>query len=327
MVMRLVAGSGRSGTTWVLDALASANGLRPVFEPLHPLVSPVGRQFAHRCVSADEFRPELEEFLDETINGGRLPLWTKYRTLGRWLAPPASELASVGGLQLFYRRWRKFLRDAPGLTISATRREPLVKCIYANLMLGWLSRHCKFRIVLIVRHPGAVIESELRGGWKPTPALDRFNEDDCLHSLTRNRYRRLLARTLSPIEGLAVRWVVENQVALEQAASNRIAVAFYEDLRTFPDREWKAICAALDLQNAPAAQLVSRPSQQSSGASSAAHDDSIEPRWMKALSREQCELIQQILDEAQFSLYSMRDAAPQRAPVAFSGLRLHRPAT
>src|SRR5687767_15336878 len=113
MVMRLVAGSGRSGTTWILDALAAANGLRPVFEPLHPLVSPVGRQFAHRYVGTDELRPELEDFLDETINRGRLPLWTKYRTLSRWLAPPASELASVDGLRLFYRRWRKFLRDAP----------------------------------------------------------------------------------------------------------------------------------------------------------------------------------------------------------------------
>jgi len=37
--MKLIAGSGRSGTTWVLDALADANDLRPVFEPLHPMVS------------------------------------------------------------------------------------------------------------------------------------------------------------------------------------------------------------------------------------------------------------------------------------------------
>jgi hypothetical protein len=46
--IRIIAGSGRSGTTWVLDALAEANALRPVFEPLHPLAIPQARPFAYR---------------------------------------------------------------------------------------------------------------------------------------------------------------------------------------------------------------------------------------------------------------------------------------
>ena len=32
----IIAGSGRSGTTWVLDAVAEANQLRTKFEPLGP---------------------------------------------------------------------------------------------------------------------------------------------------------------------------------------------------------------------------------------------------------------------------------------------------
>src|SRR5687767_5176483 len=117
MVMRLVAGSGRSGTTWVLDALATANGLRPVFEPLHPQVSHIGEQFAHRSLAADECRPELRAFLDSVINQGRYPLWTRYRTLSTWLVPPAAEFVSFAGLRSTYRRWKKFLRDAPSLAI------------------------------------------------------------------------------------------------------------------------------------------------------------------------------------------------------------------
>ena len=61
--MRLIAGSGRSGTTWVQDALAAANDLRPVFEPLHPAVSEIGARYAYRALSRNDEHPELQRFL------------------------------------------------------------------------------------------------------------------------------------------------------------------------------------------------------------------------------------------------------------------------
>src|SRR5262245_48320131 len=92
--MRLIAGSGRSGTTWVLDALATANDLRPVFEPLHPHLSRVGDRYAHRALTAEEQHPDLEEFLAGVCAGRGIPLWTKYRRQGRWLMPPPSQFTT-----------------------------------------------------------------------------------------------------------------------------------------------------------------------------------------------------------------------------------------
>ena len=310
--MRLIAGSGRSGTTWVQDALATANRLRPVFEPLHPYVSELGDRYAHRALAADESHIELRQFLEDVCAGRCNLLWTKYRQQARWLFPPPTEFRSKSDAGQVYRHWAKFLREFPKLTIAGWRRVPLMKCIRANLMLGWLSRQCDFRIVLIVRHPGAVIESELRGRWNAKFALDRFRRDVKLHDLTDGRYRRLLERRLSPLEALATRWLIENQWVIERAQSNLVTVVFYEQLKASPDREWLRICQSLDLPRTPAAAILARPSQQSSPGRSAATVGAKDvPRWQRALSQEQVATIQGVLDEAQCTLYHMNDPLPR----------------
>jgi hypothetical protein len=312
--MRLIAGSGRSGTTWVQDALASANDLRPVFEPLHPRVSQIGERYAYRALAADDDHPELWRFLTEVCAGRRDKLWTKYRRHRHWLFPPLDELKTTDSVASLYRRWKKFLRELPWLAMAGRRSNPLVKCIRANLMLGWLSRRCGCSTVLLVRHPGAVIESELRGDWTADLALERFRSDSRLHEMTGDRYRALLEQRLTPIEALAVRWVIENQWVIEQAPANAVSVVFYERLKSSPDREWQRICRALDLPNAPTAAVLARPSQQSSpDRTTATVRASNEPRWLRALSREQVALIQGVLDQSHFDLYSMNDPEPRDA--------------
>src|SRR5262245_53226954 len=179
--IRLIAGSGRSGTTWVLDALATANDLRPVFEPLHPYVSPVGNRYAHRALTAEDQHPDLEEFLVGVCAGRRNRLWTKYRRQGRWLLPPPKEFSTRRDASRAYRQWLKFVREIPQLAAASRRQVPIVKCIRANLMLDWLARGQGWRVVLIIRHPGAVIESEMRASWSARFALERFASDERLH--------------------------------------------------------------------------------------------------------------------------------------------------
>jgi hypothetical protein len=317
--MRLIAGSGRSGTTWVLDALATANGLRPVFEPLHPYVSNVGDRFAHRALAPDDVEPELERFLEMVCAGRSHVLWTKYRRQMRWLFPPPAEFSTKRDAGRVSRQWGRFFRDMPRLALAGRRREWLVKCIRANLMLGWLSRQLKCRTVLIVRHPGAVIESELRGGWNARFALERFRTDAKLDQMTEGRYRQLLNRQLSTIEALTVRWIVENDWVIQSAEANGVTVVFYERLRNSPEREWQRICRALELATMPSAELISRPSQQSSPRTTGSFKPIFDrPRWMRFLAPEQIAQVQAVLDAAQFNLYSMSDAEP-RTSVAEAG--------
>jgi len=309
--MKLIAGSGRSGTTWVLDSLAAANGLRPIFEPLHPAVSAIGARYAYRALSADEDHHELQRFLVEACRGHLHPMWIRYRGRPDLLLPPLHTLASLGSARNLYHEWRYFLRDLPGLVAGAASRAPIVKCIRANLMLGWLARRFDCRIVLIVRHPGAVVESQLRLSnkvWDPEPVLRRYRTDARLDEMTQGRYRRLLNRSLSRTEALAANWIVENQWPLEQADALGLTVVQYERLKSLPDLEWPRLCRALALAKAPDKVLRERPSQQSAtDRSDGSQPVSRAPRWQRSLTSEQIGQIQDVLDEARFDLYSMRE--------------------
>jgi hypothetical protein len=197
------------------------------------------------------------------------------------------------------------------MTLDGFRQNPLVKCIRANLMLPWISGQLGARVVLVVRHPGAVIESELRGGWNAGYALDRFRTDPQLHFMTSDRYRSLLARKLSPVEALTLRWVIENQWVMEAASTNGISVIHYEHLRSASDSAWLRTCAALDLAERPAAKILTRPSQQSgSRRRSIPLEQSSKPRWMSGLDAHQTLEIEGILDAVSFTRYVMHEPNP-----------------
>jgi hypothetical protein len=314
--IRFIAGSGRSGTTWIQDSLAAANKLRPVFEPLHPYLTSVGRQYAHRALSADEEHPALKEFLLATCAGHGLRLWTQYRQQLRWLIPPPEDFSTRQDAGRTKRHWMKFLSEFPRMTVNGFRREPLVKCIRANLMLPWLARNLACRIVLIVRHPGAVIESELRGRWNASFALDRFRKDPRFHELTGERYRPLLSRQVNQVEALAARWVIENQWVIEAAEANGISIVHYEHLRSGAGNEWPRLCSVLGLNVPPAVEILMRPSQQSgAGRREVPLEQAERPGWMTRLSVEQSQQIRDVLEFVGFSKYVMDEANPRRSTV------------
>jgi hypothetical protein len=310
--MRLIAGSGRSGTTWILDSLAAANGLRPVFEPLHPNVSAIGNRYAHGALRASDRCPDLEKFLADVCAGQSIPLWTKYRRQRHWLMPPAAEFSTRQDAGRTARRWGKFFRDLPGLIAASSHEQPLVPCIRANLKVDWVVRGHGWKVVLIVRHPAAVIESEIRGAWNAEFALERFRRNAILHDLTEGRYAGLLARRLSPVESLAARWVVENQWVVEQAEEIGFTVLHYENLRVSPETEWPKILGALGLERVPDPALLALPSQQSSPRDGDAKPLSRRTGWQRALGAEQLAGIQGILDSVECDMYSVGDPEPRR---------------
>lgn len=311
--MRLIAGSGRSGTTWVQDALAAANGLRPVFEPLHPYVSEVGKRYGHRALAAGDLHPELVAFWMDACAGRGPRLWTQFRQQWRWLFPPPAQFSTRRHAGRVARHWTKFVAEFPRMALDGLRRDPLVKCIRANLMLPWIARHLDCRIVLIVRHPGAVIESEVRSGWNAGYALERFRSDARLHELTDGRYAGLLARQLTQVEALAARWVIENQWVAEAAAADGISVIHYEELRSPDKGGWDRLCACLGLANRPDDGLLTQPSQQSgAGRANVPLEQSRVPRWMKGLTAEQAGQVQGVLDSVGYGDYVLEDANPRR---------------
>jgi hypothetical protein len=309
---RIILGSGRSGTTWVQDCLAAANGLRPIFEPLHEGESELGWRFAYRMVTPGDSCEELERFFLDLSAGRIRSLWIDYRGRRQLLFPSPSKLATVRGLRGWIWLWRKHLADRRELRVATRQRETLIKCIRANLMAGWLSRKLGFRTVLLVRHPCASVESQYRraSAWNPEPVMDRYRSDKRLHDETDGAYLPLLNSGLTRLQALTLNWVIENQVPVARAANDGCTVIYYEHLREQPSVTWPSLCKALGLASVPGEELVQAPSQQSYEKNAKNGLLASKPRWQTALAADQLSEIQAVLDATECQLYSVSRSTP-----------------
>ena len=127
-----LAGSGRSGTTWLSEIINHSRGYRYVFEPFNPRVVGPFRHFrTKQYLRPDDRREEYLEPARLALTGGLRDPWT----------------------DRFNRR------------IVARRR--LIKDIRANLLLGWMRANFPgMPIIILLRHPCAVVASRLALGWR-----------------------------------------------------------------------------------------------------------------------------------------------------------------
>jgi hypothetical protein len=204
-----VAGSGRSGTTWLSELLLAGTRRRYVFEPLSRRVAhtaPFHRDRAKLYLRPDGDYPEHVAAMRDVLTG---------RVRSRWT-------------ERFNRR------------LVADGR--LVKEIRANLLLGWLQTNFPgMPIVLLLRHPCAVATSFVREGW--AGRLDEMlAQPDLVADHLTDAHVELLARLArgSTFERAIGLWCVETRVALRQARQG-VFILCYESLVARPELELGAL--------------------------------------------------------------------------------------
>ena len=307
----IIAGSGRSGTTWVLDSLTEANRMRAVFEPLHPIGVPAARRFAHQYVEASANAPELKAFMDRVFSGRMHSPWANYRIRPDRFNPLRNSPISV------YLHMRK---SAHLLKTYAFRRGlsgQVVKFIRANLMLPWLIRQYGFPTILVVRHPCAVIASRLKlssADWSAEKAVGRYRDDKAVADLIGDRFGVDLGRPMSPAAALACVWCIENELPLEWAEQEKYGVVSYEDLLINPATEWRKVVDYLGLTNIPGNDLLGTPSQQSSldmreRKFTPAHIE----RWRSQLESKDIDDVAAMLEQFGTGMYSVDSAMPVKS--------------
>ncbi|MEW6638522.1 MAG: sulfotransferase [Actinomycetota bacterium] len=203
-----VAGSGRSGTSWLADLINHRRDHRYVFEPFDPRRVKLCGHFRSRQYLRPEDR--REEYL-----------------------APARRILS-GGLR---SRWT----DRFHRTFVARRR--VIKDIRANLLLGWLHRNFPgMPIVFLLRHPVAAVLSQISLGWRDV--LDETLEQrELLEDFSLPLEEMHAAR--DPFERRLFLWCVENYVPLRQLGVEGACVVFYENLVLRPERELRRLFACL----------------------------------------------------------------------------------
>ncbi len=310
-----VFGSGRSGTTWVQDAIAESNGLGTVFEPLHPQAVRGAYEFANRYVRAEETCAELRVFLDGIIEGTNAGLWPGLRTRPDRLFPHPRTILTKRGIKdtavqyrRTYRRWLIYRRQ-----VGLPR---VIKFIRANLLARWMQREYGYRSAIIVRHPCAVLASVCRRSgqeWNKRSIrqlLDRYLDQPKLVQ----DYLASVAPQLADLKSMAevhtAIWCIENVPHLERSGHDP-HLAFYENLVTRQEGAWDNLVTALQLSNVPDEQTLERPSQQASyQMGQKASAEKLVLSWQSYLSEQQQDDVHRVLEIFGVSAYSVDSAMP-----------------
>jgi len=127
----IVAGTSRSGSTWLAEIISAAPGNVQIFEPLHLSHVKEARQVGFTSdsfIDPETDWPEGKEFMKRVLGGCVLTPWT------------TSQIPIVE-------------------TKNASRL--VVKFVNANMLLGWIAFNFPVKPpALIIRHPCAVVASE-----------------------------------------------------------------------------------------------------------------------------------------------------------------------
>jgi hypothetical protein len=255
-----LAGSGRSGTTWVSDIINYKNEYRYVFEPFHPEKVEICRHFSHKQYLRPEDR--REEFLDpaQTILSGALR--------SRWA-------------DRFHSRF-----------VSQRR---LIKDIRANLMLGWIRANFPEMIMIfLLRHPCAVANSKIKLGWKPD-INDLLSQKDLVGDFL-EPFEDEMRSAKTDFERHVFSWCVENYVPLAQLKRGEVYLAFYENLSENPKDEVGRLFAFMGKDfDESIFERMKKPSLLSREGSAVVSGERLADNWRKHVTTAQLERTIEIL--------------------------------
>ena len=199
----IVAGTARSGTTWLGELIASQTRCRMMFEPFHAeLVSDFSMFNYFQYMRPGEVNDALLKYVQRVLSGQIRHPWI----------------------------------DRHVDTLFTDRR--VVKEIRACLFLRWI--HDQFPevpVVFIIRHPCAVVASRLRLGWATDSDIRHFLEQKPLLYDFLAQRMQIIQGASSNAEKHAVIWCISNLVPLQQMRGKPMHIIFYEDLLMHPDTE------------------------------------------------------------------------------------------
>ena len=196
-----LAGTGRSGSSWVANILNYRNDYRYMFEPFYGSRVPECRAFQYRQYlrPADDSRTYLD--------AARAIVTGKIRN--RWI-------------DQFNRR--------------PVSRRRIIKDIRANLLLKWLkSKFPAMPLVIVMRNPCADAASRLALGWRSH--LEELLAQPDLVEDHLAPFLSVIRAASTDFERHVVLWCIENYVPLKQFAAADVHLAFYENFCTQPETE------------------------------------------------------------------------------------------
>ncbi len=210
----LIAGSGRSGTTWLANIIAACQGFGIIFEPFDYRKVPEAKDFSLRTyLRPGGNYPEKKEFVEKVLSGRIHNTWTDRENKN-------------------FLIWKY-----------------LVKSIRANLFLAWIDFNFHCPIIYMVRHPCAVVLSRLKLKWNTH--LDVFLNQEKLMKDYLYKFKSIIDKATTPIQKHTIMWCVENLIPLSQFPRHDWIFCAYENLCNNTIEETDRILERLGIKRTP----------------------------------------------------------------------------
>jgi len=287
----------RGGSTWLAELLLHIPRTVVAIEPL----------FRGRFSTVDPSPPGHKKGLEEV------------RDLGFWFYQHVPDDAAWPGAKAFMHRL--FNRQKMALSIwyqNELAEIPsastfLFKLCYGQLMLPWLADQFDMKNVLLVRHPCAVVASQLNFGeaWARIKEHPQFPVPQCKFNEIFERHHEALAAVHTPAENLAAMWAVTMRNTIYHPNNNKkwLTVS-YEHLLCEPEKQLIRICEYLGREVPETAlEQIKRPSKTSSDGVIASDQLS---KWKTDLSEDQIRRILAMIERFDIDLYT-RSEFPQES--------------
>lgn len=278
----MVAGTGRSGTTWVTELIASQVPCRIMFEPFHSRRIEAFQRFHYfQYMRPNEQNQELRAYCRRIFSGDIRHRWIDHR---------------------------------------ATRLFPqyrLVKDIRANLFLRWL--HTSFPevpLLFIIRHPCAVVLSRMQLAWSTDEEIDSFlSQPKLIDDFLADKIE-VVKRAKTAEEKHAIVWCISNLVPIQQFQSHQLHAIFYENLCTQPEREFARMFQTIGHEYGDTIfTSAKRPSTEATPTSAIVTGEDKVRRWKRELSPAQIGNILSIVEDFELGYIYGDSVTPLVAPL------------
>lgn len=259
----MVAGTARSGTTWVTDLITSQIPCRVMFEPFHSQQVGAFRRFSyfHYMRPSDE-NPELWAYCHRILSGDIRHKWIDRH------------------VERIFSQYR------------------VIKDTRANLFLAWLHRHFpEVPLLFVMRHPCAVALSRMRLGWWTDKDIEPFLSQPKLVGDFLADKMQIVRRARTVEEKHAIVWCISNLVPIRQFESRQLHVVYYENLCTQPRQEVARIFRVIGHEYDDAIfASAQRPSYTAVRTSAIVTGEDKVTRWKRELSPTQISNILSVVE-------------------------------
>jgi Sulfotransferase family len=306
----LLAGAGRSGTTWLGKLMDASPSVFYKHEPDNVEKLSIFALVPSRLdliVDNDGYCPAFQDALERTFWQHGLMFLASPELANDFLRSGPWKVVNLAlrGIKKMGFAQEPTLKLRPWMFRRSVDEVSLViKSVVSNMRLAWVHQHFpEIKQVLIIRHPGGYLNSWLNGkrdhGWSKFGKKGRLNQ--AIIPLARPEHEKYLDsyENGTDFERELIYWIIANETPLLQLGEKSgLMTVVYEDLCENPQKIMSQVYEHCEIPFLTSTQefIEQTTSRQEDGFHSVFKDPRVAAeKWRSELSQEQIEIVERYL--------------------------------